>query len=60
MNIVSSYLTFPYVASPEARKAVDQKSEVAGFVPARKVNIASVKAAFNRVTAVRLINPVSN
>ena len=45
------------MTSPESRKAVDRKSEVAGSVPARKVNIASVKAALNSVTAVRLINP---
>ena len=45
------------MTSPESRKAINRESEVAGSVPARKVNIASVKAALNRVTAVRLINP---
>ena len=45
-----------YVTSSEFRKAVDRESEVAGSVPARKINIASVKAALNRVSAVRLIN----
>ena len=46
-----------YVRSSESRKAVDRESEVSGSVPARKVNITSIKAAFNRVTAVRLMNP---
>ena len=46
-----------YVTSPESRKVVDRETEVAGSVPARKVNIASVEAALNRVTTVRLINP---
>ena len=46
-----------YVTSPESRKAVDRESEVAGSAPTREVTIASVKAAFNRVTAVRLISP---
>ena len=45
------------MTSPESRKAVDRESEIAGSIPTRKVNIASVKAALNRVTAVRLINP---
>ena len=45
------------MASSEFRKVVDQESEVAGSVHTGKVNIASVKAALNRVTAVRLINP---
>ena len=47
------------MASPESRKAIDQESEIVGseIVPTGKVNIASVKAALNRVTAVGLINP---
>ena len=45
------------MASSESRKVVDQEFEIARSVPTGKVNIASVKAALNRVTAVGLINP---